>query len=86
MTESSRPECVALLAGISAYLDGELPATECALIEAHCQVCAQCAVLVEGLRETVGLCRGVADLPLPDPVRARARASVRKLLDEVMGT
>ena len=82
MKQSPRPECTAILAGISAYLDGELAATECTAIDAHCAACAQCASLVEGLRMTVGLCRGVRGTPLPERVRERARASVRRLLDE----
>jgi hypothetical protein len=37
---------------------------------------------VEGLRATVGLCRGIAETPLPESVRERARESVRRLLDD----
>ena len=81
MTESSSPECTALMASISAYLDGELDGVECAAIERHCTVCPHCAELVQGLRHTIGLCRDVGAAPLPEPVRARARASVRRLLD-----
>ena len=82
MKEASRPECTAMLSGISAYLDGELAATECAAIEEHCTGCPSCASLVDGLRKTVGLCRGVAETQLPESVRERARLSVRRLLDE----
>jgi anti-sigma factor RsiW len=71
-----------MLAGISAYLDGELAATECAAIDAHCTACADCASVVEGLRSTIGLCRGIAATPLPESVRERARESVRRLLDD----
>lgn len=81
MTESSRPDCAAILANISAYLDGELGATECAAIDEHCSHCPRCAPVVEGLRRTVGLCRDAGTVPLPDAVRQRARESVRRLLD-----
>jgi anti-sigma factor RsiW len=81
MTEPSSPDCTALLASISAYLDGELEAVECAAIERHCYGCPRCAALVEGLRHTIGLCRDVGTAPLPEPVRQRARESVRRLLD-----
>jgi anti-sigma factor RsiW len=74
-------DCQTILANISAYLDGELEATACDAIERHCQQCANCAGLVSGLRETVGLCRDAGSMPLPDGVRQRARASVRRLLD-----
>jgi anti-sigma factor RsiW len=82
MSESSKTECQTILAGISAYLDGELDSTACDAIERHCQTCPRCAALVNGLRETVGLCRQAASVPFPESVRQRARASVRRLLDE----
>ena len=74
-------ECRTILAGISAYLDGDLEATACDAIERHCQDCVRCAALVTGLRETVGLCRQASVL-FPDSARQRARESVRRLLDE----
>jgi anti-sigma factor RsiW len=73
--------CHQVLTNISGYLDGELDATACDAIERHCQECASCAGLVNGLRDTVGLCREAATAPLPDAVRQRARDSVRRLLD-----
>jgi len=73
--------CKEILGNISGYLDGELDTTACDVIERHCQECASCAGLVNGLRETVGLCRQAATVPLPDAVRQRARESVRRLLD-----
>ncbi len=75
-------DCAAILTNISAYLDGELDSTACAAIEAHCATCPDCAPLVEGLRRTVGLCRDAARTPLPDDVRARARESVARLLND----
>lgn len=82
MSESPNPECQTVLAGISAYLDGELETTACDAIERHCQTCERCAGLVKGLRATVGLCQQAAAVPLPESVRQRARASVRRLLDD----
>jgi anti-sigma factor RsiW len=82
MTESSKTDCQTILAGISAYLDGELETTACDAIERHCEQCPRCAALVTGLRDTVGLCRQAASVPLPESVRQRARASVRRLLDD----
>ena len=73
--------CKGVLADISAYLDGELETTACDAIERHCQECASCAAMVNGLRESVGLCRQAATAPLPDAVRQRAREGVRRLLD-----
>ncbi|MEP6467600.1 MAG: zf-HC2 domain-containing protein [Parafilimonas sp.] len=82
MKNASRPACTAMLADIAAYLDGELAAAECAAIQAHCAECAGCASLVEDLRATLGLCRGLAEMPLPESVRERARERVRRLLDD----
>jgi anti-sigma factor RsiW len=72
--------CKKILANISGYLDGELDTTACDEIERHCHQCASCAALVNGLRETVGLCRQAGSVPLPDAVRRRAQDSVRRLL------
>lgn len=77
----SAAACQDTLARIEAYLDGDLPAAECLTIEAHCQGCPACDALVAGLRQTVGLCREAAHRPLPDDVRQRALASVRKLME-----
>lgn len=73
--------CKEVLANISSYLDGELEATACEAIEQHCATCPSCATVVNGLRETVGLCRQAGMVPLPDEVKRRARESVRQLLD-----
>ena len=73
--------CKEVLANISGYLDGELETTACDAIERHCRECPDCAALVNGLRDTVGLCRQAATAPLPDAVRQRALDSVRKLLE-----
>jgi anti-sigma factor RsiW len=81
MNESRGQDCQTVLAGISAYLDRELETTACEAIEQHCQKCERCATLVQGLRDTVGLCQQAAAVPLPESVRHRARASVRRLLD-----
>jgi len=80
MTQELRT-CKAVLANISSYLDGELDTTACDAIEQHCLTCSSCAAVVNGLRETIGLCRQAATVPLPDDVRRRARESVRRLLD-----
>jgi anti-sigma factor RsiW len=74
-------ECRRALASVSSYLDGDLDATTCASIEAHCRECTACAEVIAGLRETVGLCRQAGATPVPEAIRQRARASVQRLLD-----
>jgi anti-sigma factor RsiW len=83
MSDPASGECAAVLANISAFLDGELDHTACTVIEAHCAQCARCAPVVEGLRRTIGLCREAASAPLSDAVRARAREAVRRLFREL---
>ena len=80
-TPTVSAECEKMLAAVSAYLDGDLDASACEAIEQHCQRCEPCAVLVTGLRESVGLCHQAGAAPLPDAVRERAQASVRRLLE-----
>ena len=77
--------CRDVLANIASYLDGELETTACDAIDRHCAECPSCATLVQGLRETVGLCREAATAPLPDAVRRRALDRVRQLLDRQPG-
>jgi len=81
MTDSTPTRCKEILASISAYLDGDLDATACETIERHCHDCPSCAHVVDGLRDTVGLCRQAASMPIPEAVRQRAKDSVRRLLD-----
>lgn len=82
MTTPHTSACRETLQNISAYLDGELNATDCEAIERHSRACPACAALVDGLQKTVGLCRQAAKVELPDAVRQRASAAVRRLLDD----
>lgn len=75
------PECAAVLAEISSYLDGDLGSAECARIDSHCAGCSGCAELVSGLRRTIGLCRDAAGASIPRSVRERAQARIRDLLN-----
>lgn len=81
MSRPSNADCQRILSRISAYIDGDLDETACARIVQHCDTCPRCATVVEGLRKTVGVCREAGSAPLPEPVRQRAHAAVRKLLD-----
>jgi anti-sigma factor RsiW len=71
-----------LLDRLSAYVDGDLPAPQCATIARHCRTCRRCMKAVADLRATIGLCRRAASTPLPPAVRRRARARIRALLAE----
>jgi len=80
MTTRTCRSRAAILARLSAYLDGEIPAAECATLKRHCRECSRCRTLVGGLCRAVGMCRRAGAAPLPAVVRKRARQSVRRLL------
>lgn len=73
-------ECRSTLSSVSAYLEGDLDASACHTIERHAAGCPECQSVIDGLRQTVGLCRQAASAPLPEPVRQRALASIHALL------
>jgi anti-sigma factor RsiW len=81
MTRPLTPECRSILGSISSYLEGDLDASACHTIERHAAGCRECQSVIDGLRQTVGLCRQAAAAPLPDPVRQRALARIRTLLE-----
>ena len=80
-----RAECRDILTEISAYLDGDLDKAACETIEQHCVACASCAAVFEGLKQTASLCRELGAAPLPPAVLGRARESVRRLLEGLVG-
>ncbi len=52
---------------LSEYLDGELPATDRAALEAHLRTCSDCSALLDDLRRIVDRARGVEEyLPMRD--------------------
>ncbi len=82
VSEDPDNDCARLLQQVSEYLDQELDAATCSVIEAHCRECQDCAGVVEGLRRTVGLCREPRGRPLPAAVKAKAQEAIRRLLAE----
>jgi anti-sigma factor RsiW len=81
MSEDPDIDCARLLQQVSDYLDQELDAATCRVIEAHCRECQDCAGVIEGLRRTVGVCREPRGRPLPAAVKARAQEAIQRLLD-----
>jgi anti-sigma factor RsiW len=75
--------CRALLALLSDYIDGMLPAGQLDLVETHCLGCDRCRRMVSSLRRTVALCRAAGRTPMPTAAERRARARVRTLLEHV---
>jgi len=85
MTPKEAPSCRVVLERLSAYLDGDLPASACRKIEAHAETCPRCTDVLDELRRTTGLCRHAGERPLPPAVRKIARDHVRRLLDSKPG-
>jgi predicted anti-sigma-YlaC factor YlaD len=66
------PQCQQLLGSLSDYIDGELQAELCSIIEQHLQECDNCRIVVDTLRKTVELYRQTsAPAELPGSVRER---------------
>ena len=74
-------ECTELFAALSEYLDGALPAADCASIEAHIAQCPPCVEFVNSLKKSIELCREcgtiIEPLPLSDDVREQLLAAYR---------
>jgi anti-sigma factor RsiW len=81
VTTASSTSCRLLLERLSAYIDGDLPASACDRIERHARQCRRCATVIEELRRTTGLCRRAGEAPLPASVRKLARERIRRLME-----
>ncbi len=73
------PECREVFARLSEYLDQELDADLCEVLEGHLDDCPPCQVFIESLRRTVGLIRDADPTPLPDTLRAEILEAYRAL-------
>jgi len=60
------PECVALFARLSEYLDGELDPAACAGIDDHMVDCGPCREFLESLRRAVAHVASVDVAELPE--------------------
>jgi anti-sigma factor RsiW len=73
MIDHQHSHCQDLLVSLSDYVDGTLGETICQEIEAHIAGCNNCRIVVDTLRKTITLYKGVSGEPadVPDPVRER---------------
>lgn len=69
--------CPDIAASYSQYLEGELDGSACEALQAHVEGCTSCAAACAVLRQTVAVCRTMADPPpdLADRIRAALRAA-----------
>ncbi len=61
----STPECQALLAKLSDYLDGDLEQSICDQIEGHLAECDDCRLMVDTTRKTLVLYRKAGRVEIP---------------------
>ena len=73
------PDCKALFAKLSDYLDGEIDAADCAHVDDHLADCPPCRDFLESLRRTVRLVQSDPDAVLPAEVRHAVLESWRRL-------
>ena len=72
--------CLALLDRLSRYIDDELTPQQRRIIDAHCRDCPRCRRMIVSLRRTIALYRSAGGTKMPTRTRARARASIARLL------
>ena len=71
-------KCNELLRKLAEYEDGVLPAELCAALETHLADCIPCAELRRDLGLLSGLCRQAPRPPMPEGLRRRLRALLRR--------
>lgn len=67
------PACLEVFARLSEYLDGELPAADCAEIEAHIADCPACIEFLDSLKRSVGATHQFAGTLDPAPLAPASR-------------
>ncbi len=72
------PECRALLAQLSEYLDGELDAAACEGIDGHMDDCPRCQAFLESLKRTIAHVRRSPGVKIPEDLRREVVASYAK--------
>jgi predicted anti-sigma-YlaC factor YlaD len=78
------PQCEKLLGSLSDYIDGELQAELCSLIERHLQQCDNCRIVVNTLRKTVELYRQTSATSSELPGSVRERLFLKLELEEYL--
>ncbi len=63
--------CNELVEVVTAYLDGSLPTSDLARLEAHLEICGPCVRYVEQFRETIALIGHVNADDLPPATQTR---------------
>ncbi len=83
MTHSNSSNCHQTLERLNAYIDGELDASLCSLLEEHMEGCADCRIVFNTLQKTIELCKSDGEkISLPQDARQRLFAAL-KLEDDI---
>lgn len=62
---------------LNAYLNGDLDATLCSLLEAHMENCDNCRIVFNTLKKTIELCKSDGEkITLPQDARQRLYAAL----------
>lgn len=75
--------CKAVVAQISNYIDGELPAAVRQELEQHLGGCKDCELVVNQTKLTVDLYCDAELVELPEEVRARLHSALRAKLNPI---
>jgi anti-sigma factor (TIGR02949 family) len=78
------PLCLEIFARLSAYLDGELPAEDCAGIEAHIADCPPCVEFLKDLRNSVEAAHRFKVPAAPAPLDTELRIRLSKAWSEAL--
>jgi len=83
MADPMHKNCQALLGTLSEYIDGELPADLCQVIEKHLEGCENCRVVLNTTRRTIDLVQIPAAAETV-PADVRERLFLRLNLDDYL--
>ena len=81
MTAAARYVCQQFVEDVTAYLDGALPETVVAIIEAHLADCPHCREYLSQMRRTIAVTRELAEHDvdtMPADVRERLMQAFRE--------
>jgi anti-sigma factor RsiW len=68
------PDCPRIVALLSDYIDGRLPADVRSDLEQHLGGCSECSEFVGSFRSTVALLQSLHEEDLPEELRLRLKA------------
>ncbi len=79
-------KCPDYMHHLNDYLDGTLDADLCREIDEHVGNCDNCRIMIDTLRQTVKLCRGGKEVPLPPSLEAKLRDLLKTRWDKKFGS